>query len=439
MKKVVFILVFTLSASISYAQVSDGGNARSGSIYSFFGAGTPVDIGSIEEESAGVFGISLKGFSSTGFANPAFFGQSLFTATTIGLSVSRFDARDVNGRSTNALVNPTSFLLSFPLYTGKLGVGVGLYQVTNSRFRVFQNGTVSKGDDANIGFSVNDRGSGGINKLEFGVGFKLTPSISLGYAPSYVFLSSSIESVLETDDPAVGDQVSFFNTDGQGFGNRFGLVYNKRDLLWANDALTFGATLTLPTKISSERVNQFDKFLGIDNEGFSIIETITIDEGEGLGRGDIELPLEYGAGFTYRPSPYTNFSVEGQVQKWSDTSFDFSPEQETFLKDRFRVGVGTQFHPYRKRSNRFLSKFKYGVGVNYDTGHLQINGQNIETLVFSTGLGILGRGRSGSALDLSFQYGIRGTRKNNLVKEDIWSFKLSLNLSELMFIRRRLQ
>lgn len=429
------ILVFPL---VSIAQVSDGGKSRSGSIYSFFGAGSPVDIGTIEEESIGVFGISFRGFSSTGFANPAFFGQNIFTATTIGLSVTRFDARDANGRATNSLVNPTSFLLSLPLFEGRLGAGVGLYQVTSSRFRIFQEGTAS-GSGNPIDFSINDRGSGGINKLEFGIGFKITRSLHVGYAPSYVFLSSTTESVLETENAAVGDQISLFNTDGQGFGNRFGLLFNQRNLVWENDALYFGATLNLPVKISSERVNQFDKFLGIDSQGRNVVETITIDQGPGLGRGDIELPLEYGAGFTYFPNNLVNFSVEGQVQKWGGSAFDFSTEQEALLKDRFRLGVGTQYHPYRKRSNRFLSKFKYGFGINYDTGHLEINGQNIETLVFSTGFGILGRGRSVSTLDLSFQYGIRGTRQSNLVKEDIWSFKLSLNLSERMFFRRRFQ
>ena len=79
------------------------------------------------------------------------------------------------------------------------------------------------------------------------------------------------------------------------------------------------------------------------------------------------------------------------------------------------------------------------AGVSYDTGHLTINDKDIETLWFSAGFGLLSlNSRSASSFDLSFQYGIRGTKSNSLVKENIFGINLSVNLTELMFLQRKL-
>ncbi len=107
------------------------------------------------------------------------------------------------------------------------------------------------------------------------------------------------------------------------------------------------------------------------------------------------------------------------------------------MSDRYRLGLGTQYHPYQLGSEKFLSKFKYSAGVTYDTGHLTIDNQNIETLWFSAGLGILSP-RSRSSVDVSFRYGLRGTTSANLVQERIWAINLSVNLAELMFFRPKL-
>ena len=414
------------------AQVSQPGKVKSGSIYSFFASGQPVDIGLIEEESMGIFGYSYKGLSSTGFANPAFFAQSFYTSASFSISAESYNAEDNNTTSTNTLVNPNSILFAYPLIGGKLGVGVGLYPVTRGRFRIFQDGTVQNGPDQVINYNVNDQGSGGINKFEFGIAYRPLENLYIGWSPSFIFVSETKESLFISDDSSIGQQFTTFRTRGQAFGNRFGAAYNLSRLFREGDALTLGATLTLPVSISSNRTKSFDKFLG---NGF---QTVEIGQGNGLGDGDIGLPLEVGAGITYFPSNLTNFSLETQFQQWGSVDYDFNLDEENILKDRMRIGFGGQYHPYTKGSSKFLSKLKYSLGVNYDKGHLEFDGQNIETLLFSAGIGILST-RSRSTMDFSFHYGIRGTRNNNLVREEIIGFKLSVNLTELMFFRPKLQ
>jgi len=97
-----------------------------------------------------------------------------------------------------------------------------------------------------------------------------------------------------------------------------------------------------------------------------------------------------------------------------------------------------KFYPFASGSDKFLSQFKYSVGATYDTGHLEVNGEDINTLMFSAGLGLLSP-NSNSSIDISLEYGFRGTNSQNLVKEDIWGVNVSLNLAELFFFRPKLQ
>jgi hypothetical protein len=102
-----------------------------------------------------------------------------------------------------------------------------------------------------------------------------------------------------------------------------------------------------------------------------------------------------------------------------------------------RIGLGAQFHPYKKAQSRFFSSFKYSAGLSYDSGHLTIQEKEIRTLWLHTGLGILSR--SPSSIDVSVRYGFRGTTESNLIEENIWAIGLSVNLAEIMFLRPKLQ
>ncbi len=150
------------------------------------------------------------------------------------------------------------------------------------------------------------------------------------------------------------------------------------------------------------------------------------------------MPTEFNAGVTYYPSTLVNFSVEGKFQQWSDAKSDMSSNKGNFeLTDRVKLGLGGEYHPYKTNSLSFLSNFRYSGGVSYDSGHLKTLDEDINTLWFSAGLGIISR-FSYSSIDLSARYGLRGTTSNDLIREKIWSFNLSVNLTERMFFRPKL-
>lgn len=432
---IIIVSAFVLT-STAYSQTGTDNQFSTGTLYSKVGVGFPVDLGSSAADGMSLSGVSFLEPFVPGLANPAQWGNTAYGLATGGLSLHNFSASDNQGSSANSLFSANYFQVQLPLVRNKFGVSASVAPLTRSAFQVSETGMRITDTGASID-TLNFRGvnnsNGGVNMLELGFGWQINPNISVGYAPSLVFASIDNEFTTNFDSPEFSSVAFTRQTSGIGFGNRFGVLVNARDMLSSNDRISFGASMSLPVSLDAEKTEKSDKRLANGS-----IQTIVLDEGPGLGDGTIELPLSVNAGVTYQASRLLSISTEGLYQKWSQYSNDFNTEGEQLLTDRYKIGMGFRYFPYITGSNRFLSSFKYRLGASYDTGHIKLEGENIETLMFSIGLGILSP-RSRSSVDLSFEYGFRGTKGQNLVKENIWGLRLSVNLAELMFFRPKLQ
>jgi hypothetical protein len=269
-------------------------------------------------------------------------------------------------------------------------------------------------------------GRGGLNRLEAGIGVKVTEWLSVGYAPSLVL------GTIRSNESVFFTTTGYFSYEREavlsniGFGNRFGVHTSHQKLFAKNDVLTFGATLSLPVRLNSDLIRKQSQIINGENQ----LET------EKLGRGENELPAEFAVGMSYSPNTSWLTTADVLRQEWSGYK-DFDGTTPAYMKDRTRVGVGLQFIP-SGRSESFFSNFLYRAGVSYDNGHLELSNTAISTVLFSAGLGIPSRA-PGSSVDLSVDYGFRGTTSHDLVREQIFTFRVSFNLSELMFLQRKIE
>lgn len=430
---IAFTFVF---ASLSYAQTDGQGQLKSGTLYSKVGVGFPVDIGSSAAEGMGLSGVSFIEPFVPGLANPAQWGSTTYGMATGGIGLENYNASDNQGNVSNALFSANYFQVQLPIVRGKFGVSASVTPYTRSAFSFSETGTeiLNPGPAADtLNYVGVNNSNGGVNRLEAGFGWRINSFLSVGYAPSLVFASIDNEFITSFDNPEFSGVSFTRQTSGVGFGNRFGVLLNTSGLFGENDDLSLGASVNLPVSLDAEKIEKTDKTLSGGG-----IETIVLKDGPGLGDGTIQLPFSVNGGITYQASRLVAVSTELLYEQWSDYTNDFNVQGEELLTDRYKLGMGFRYFPYIKGSNQLLSKLKYRLGASYDTGHIKLDGQRIETLMFSLGLGILSP-RSRSSVDLSFQYGFRGTKDQNLIKENIWGLRLSVNLAELMFFRPKLQ
>lgn len=430
LKRIALITIFLgLFGSVAFAQSQDG-QARSGSIYSKLGVGYPVEMGNTASQSMGLLGISYNERYVGTLSNPAHWGSTVYGLGVGSIGIQSYNATDATASATNTNFSINQFQLQLPVIRGKLGISGSFAPVTEASFRTFEESQIiTQGvQQDTLTFEHENRGSGGINRAEFGIGWQINRNISVGYAGSVVFLSMD-DSFTATFPQQPYRDVNFaLESSGVGFGNRFGTSIQLPSIFKENDQLGIGASVNLPVTLDADR-----KQTGTINNG-----AINFSEELSNGEGSIKLPLKVSGGVSYSPSNLLMIGAEGFYEKWSDYKNDLKPSEAQLFTDRYKLGLGLQYFPYVTGSNKFLSYFKYRAGASYDTGHLRVGGKQINTLKFSFGLGIRSP-RSSSSIDLSFEYGFRGTQSQNLAQEQIWGVRLSLNLAELMFFRPKLQ
>ena len=424
----VYIALFLFSASSVQAQDEEG---KSGTVYSKFGTGMPVLNNTAQERGMGIIGVSFSDLGSPGLSNPAFWGSGFYTRAAINFDFTNYSIEDNASKGGNSLLNISNFQAVFPLSKNKLGLSIALYPETRSSYNVNSIQNYSVGSSTNQ-LITNRTGTGGVTKFEAGLGYKLTENIFVGYAPSYSFLTERENESITFVNRSLPSNTATKRTNGTAFSHRFGLVFKKSSLFKTNDILQFGSTITVESEFDANRTVETEKPVGsTDNQ-------VIVQIGE-TKEAIVSLPMKFNGGFTYFPSSKFNASVEYQLENWADAKYGFSTTDENAFKNREIFGIGFQYHAHRTRSTGFFSNFKYSAGVTYDTGHLSINNEDISTLWFTTGLGLISPDfRTGSSFDLSFQYGVRGSSTNSLVKENIFGINLSVNLTELMFLRRKL-
>ncbi|TVR18793.1 MAG: hypothetical protein EA391_01775 [Balneolaceae bacterium] len=425
-----------------------------GSFYSSFGFGAPVDITSPNTSGIGLSGVSTYLGYSPNISNPGQWGLLGFTQGTISAGLLRYDAADNFATATNSQFSIDQFQIVVPVVRNRMGVSVAFTPMYRSDFRQrdegsfnplpdvsanrFDTGTgfnvdIPEFENESVDFLVSTVGSGGVNRFEAGLGFRVFDNVSIGYGMTVNLLTLNNNVISDFSDQQF--RVTQYNrsTDGSSIGHRFGIYAYKGQLFGSSDQLSFGATVTLPTTIIADRA--ISTFRIINNQRV----LLRLDQDETDRDGTIKLPLEFNTGLTYNFNSTTNVVAELMLQRWEDAEYSFNANQQGYFKNRVKTGIGFQHHPYRSDSQGgFFSNFKYSLGVSYDTGHLNIHGHDIETIFFNAGLGLMSW-RSSSSVDLSFHYGIRGTQSSNLVKENIWGATLSLNLAEFMFVRQRFQ
>lgn len=429
-KKAFFILAFLwLFTAAAAAQSGVVSEASSGSYYSYFGLGSPVSTASAQETAMGINGVSYNNYNTPGLTNPAFWGGGAYTRGSVNFNLGQYSAGDNSAASKSNLFDMGAVQLVLPLVKFKLGVSAGVYPVTRANYKSELSYTIYPGPQDTISYNSMNTGSGGVSKMEFGIGYSFNDYISVGYAPSFAFVRNNrSEDLLFLQSSGTSNFVNTKITD-TAISHRFGLLLSKPAMFKRNDMLQFGAAVTLPVhfRVTSKSVTSKD-INGSPQE-------VNLQE---IRNAKVSLPLQISSGFTYFSGTYLNFSVEGSFEQWSNTEYELNKAQENNFKDRTVIGAGAQYHPYRSGSENFFSRFKYSAGISYDDGYLNVSGKDITTLWFSAGLGVLSPAVSRSSFDLSIRYGLQGTRDVNLIQEKVWLIGLSVNLTELMFNRPKL-
>ncbi len=413
-KKIIVSICVLLSIS-TFAQ------RGTSSAYSFYGIGDKKTEGTSENRSMG--GLSIFPDSThINIQNPA--GYAGLKLTTFSVSGSFNSTKSVSnvgeGKSQNSSVDYLA--IGLPL-TPKWGAGLGILAYSSVGYRI------ESITQASFATSNQFKGNGGVNRVFFSSGYKVNSNLSIGANIDYNFGQIETSSLEFLQSVQYGTQ-ELNISQVSGFSFNAGAMWDKKVNNKQKLFLSLIYTPETSLNLSNSRTVSTVQFSGT-NDPF-IIDEKKID----VASTKIKLPskVSLGAGF-------------GQERKWL-VGAEFTLSQSNSMQNRFeditnarfengkKISVGGYYIPEFNSFSSYFKRMTYRAGLRHENTGLIINSKSIEDTAVTFGLGLPVMG-SFSNVNLGFEYGRKGTKDANLVRENYINFTMSLSLNDKWFVKRK--
>lgn len=412
-KKIIVTFCLILGAA-TYAQEG------SSSPYSFYGLGETRFKGTVENRAMG--GISVLADSiHMNIQNPAFYSNLSLTTFTVGGSFSTTRLKSENDKEKAQRSTLDYLAVAFPM--GKFSASFGLVPYSSVGYKIVRKPT----DEDPVSRSY--RGEGDINKVYVAGAYKINDKLSAGLEFGYHFGEIETSAMYKWTGVSLGTrEINTSSASGVGFTT--GLAYNTK----INQKYDFTASVLYgigsDLSFSNRRVISTIQFY--NSGAVNAIETEDVD----VPDTDVKMPsrFSFGAGF-------------GKARHWM-VGTEFSFIQNSELDNRFvdignstfenaiKIGIGGYYIPKYNAFNGYFKRVVYRGGLKFEKTGLIINGESINDMGATFGLG-LPLGGTFSNINLGAEFGRRGKTDAGLIQENYANFSVSLSLNDRWFVKRK--
>ena len=407
MIKKIIISACLLISFVSFAQQGTS------SPYSFYGIGDVRFKGTLENRSMG--GVSVEQDSiHLNVENPSSYANLKQTVFTVG---GTFATSTLKTSSQSEKAQRSTFdYLAVGLPMGKFGAAFGLVPLSSVGYRIIDNNTATEGAT-----SSQFEGEGGLNKVFFGLGYKIKPNWSIGADLQYNFgkiETSSIEVISGVQNGTRENTVSELSGVNFNIGTMYQRKIDKKLSLFTSLNYTFSSTL----KSSSTRTIAVDgdtdpKIYDPNRNTLKLPNKITLGAGIGEAR-------KWLVGTTLA------FQGNGEFENYYNTSEDVHYEKYA------KYTVGGYYIPNYTSFSSYFSRITYRAGLKYEKIGLVVNNESINDVGMSLGAGFPITG-SFSNVNVGIEFGKKGTVSSNLVKENYLNFSVSFSFNDKWFVKSK--
>lgn len=412
MFKKIIIAAFLLLSIVSFAQQSTA------STYSQYGIGDVRFKGTVENRLMGgvaVFPDSIH----INIQNPASYSNLKLISFTIG---SDFNSTKLNSYKGNAKTKRAALdYMALAIPTGKKsGFGLGLIPYSSVGYKI-------RTVDA-VGIINKFEGSGGLNKVFVGYGYKINSSLSIGADVNYNFgriITTNIQKVpniLYGDEEVNVSEMSGFNVN---IGGMFQRKINKK--LDFYGSLTYSPESNLKSK--NERITSSVQYT---NDFTNIVDQQVVIN----SKNNLKLPSKFAIGAGFGQNKKWLLGTEVTLQQSSSMSNRFSDVTNATFENAIKYSVGGYYIPNYNSFSNYFKKITYRAGFRYENTGLVIKNESIKDYAFTGGFGLPLSGTF-SNLNMGVEYGRRGTAKANLVQENYTTIIISLSFNDKWFVKRK--
>ncbi len=262
-----------------------------------------------------------------------------------------------------------------------------------------------------------NQGYGGINKVFWANGYEFFNHLSVGITTSYLFGSITNKSVIFGSGSSLylsNNNNTFFNKILLEYGIQYyGAINSHYDF-------TIGGTYSNETPLNTETT------VNLINLDSNVLKTTTTNS-------KYNLPTSYGVGFSITRNKKFSLLGDYKFQNWSGLR---SSTGDFFYRNSQRASLGIEISNKKIVYNTLYEVNFLQAGFYYNKTYLVVNGTPIDDIGGSVGMGFNSK-RTPLSLMVVFQYGVRGTTQNNLLRENYVNASFIFSLRDFWFTHGR--
>lgn len=397
--------------------------------YSNFGYGEPKFNNSTSINAMGGLSTSYESPMGTeaNFSNPAANSNLRLTSFEFSFNtdLSKYKTDEVSEKNSASYISGIS--LAFPV--GKRVVaGVGFQPFSGNGYDLK---TVS--GTTTTTFS----GEGGLNSLHFLASYKplKDKNLSFGVTAQYLFGSTDRKQILEEDGTLLVNEY-FLRDEVKGLSVTLGGLYKynvKKDRF-----LNIGATYRFGTKLNDDPERSLISYVNYSNGSPNpyTVDTLQLST---AGR-EFKIPAKLSLSTNYEKDKNWMFGIQYDYEKMSDLS-DLDTRSIVSYSDKHRIALGGYWIPDYKSYNSYMRTVTYRAGLYYEKTGIAVAGndgfEDINDYGITFGMGLpIGRDKF-SSLNIAADLGQKGSTNGGLIRETYAKLKISFNLNDLWFLKRK--
>jgi len=412
----IFNLCFT---SWIFAQNSNKENSP----YSRYGLGEERYGFNSALKAMGGFSIAYSNTFAINTNNPASYAAVKLTTYEVGLEArKRAIASNTESYSTGTFTL-SHLTLAFPV--GKHGGFVmGLSPKSSTYYRFIDSVTIPGVGKSNK--TIN--GDGGLSYAFMGGAYQYK-NISLGANLGYEFGTIRHSSYLANYDTFKVYSSDFTRTyQIGGLHLKLGALYNWK--INKQYTLHLGATYEASQKLNytEEQYASSFRYSGAS----AIRDTIYAVNNADL---PIQLPSSLGLGLQLIANDKLGIGIDYVNRNFNQYRFNGQADTNV-LGNATRLSVGTYFTPDANDMYHYTQRITYRVGFYTGKEPLRINNTDITYTAFTFGASLPFK-KSTDRIHTAVEIGSRGTKSNNLLKENFVRFSISMSLNDRWFVKRK--
>ncbi|MBR5908049.1 MAG: hypothetical protein IKZ50_06640 [Bacteroidales bacterium] len=396
--------------------------------YSLYGVGDLYNNSSAINLGMGGIGMGIRDNRFINYKNIASLTQrdTLSFMMDIGVVGRNMYLKDRNTHSAYNTGNINNFAFSFPIKNKASFIfGLTPYSSVGYKFKSVE-------DDVNLinkyGYiSYYKYGNGNINQIFFGGAMNVIKNVSVGATAVYYFGNLTNHSNVAFSETAIRTVETGWKHKPHGWSAEFA-AQASFPMPMENTTLTVGATYRMKSTLYGSQSRYAYAYDGTIKD--TIMDTPVKEH--------LKIPGKFSTGIALSKQDKWTIGLDYERQDWSKTTFKNTPGVGFDSQTASSIKIGGEFTPSRYDIRYYYKRCSYRAGFHYDKTYVRLDGKSINQMGFTIGASFPIY-RLNNSINVAVDFGQRGSKTGNLVRENYINFIVSLSLHDIWFVKPKFQ